>query len=212
MIHTANPSTRSTSTLALRRLALPALVVALALGVTACGSEDPAPVAGADVVEATPITIADPWVRATKGSEDPSMTGAFMVLENPRSEDVTLVRVTSPIADMVQLHEMAMIDGEMAMQEVTGGLVIPAGADLELKPGSFHVMLMGLTGRLSAGDEVNLTLEFSDGSTEEFLVPVKAFTEEEGHYHSPSPDGNMDDGNMDDGSMDDGPSMDPSDS
>ena len=52
-----------------------------------------------------------------------------------------------------------------------------------LMPGGNHVMLMGLSEELAPGDEVELVLEFSDGSARELTVPVKEFTEEEGHYH-----------------------------
>lgn len=55
-------------------------------------------------------------------------------------------------------------------------------------PGGDHVMLMGLDGELAPGDEVDLVLEFSDGSQRELTVPVKEFTEEEGHYHAPGTD------------------------
>jgi copper(I)-binding protein len=80
---------------------------------------------------------------------------------------------------------MVEVDGEMVMQEKEGGLVLDAGRGQLLQPGGTHVMLMGLTEELAAGDEVTLTLEFEDGSTSELTVPVKVFTEETGHYHEP---------------------------
>jgi hypothetical protein len=55
-----------------------------------------------------------------------------------------------------------------------------------LKPGGYHVMLMKLTRPLAAGDEVTLTLDFSDGTTRTLTVPVKTFAEETGGY-SPTP-------------------------
>lgn len=131
------------------------------------------------------IVVGDPWVRATTGSEDPSMTGAFMTLDNPGTEPVTLVSASSSVAGHTELHEMTMVDGTMAMQAVDGGIVLEAGRGKVLEPGGFHVMLMGLRDTLAPGDEVDLSLAFSDGSTHELVVPVKAFTEEEGHYHAP---------------------------
>ena len=53
-------------------------------------------------------------------------------------------------------------------------------------------MLMGVTTELAPGDEVDLALELSDGSTQELTVPVKEFTEEEGHYHEPGTDEDAD--------------------
>lgn len=56
-------------------------------------------------------------------------------------------------------------------------------------------MLMGLTDELTPGDEVSLTLTFDDGTTQDLVLPVKAFTEEEPHYHeSDGADEDMDEG------------------
>jgi copper(I)-binding protein len=157
------------------------LGAALLVGLAACGTSN------ADTAEVAPtepaVEVSDAWVRATVGAEDPSMTGAFMTIDNAGEEDVTLTGAISPIAGTAEIHEMAMVDGSMVMRRVEGGLTIEAGYGQVLMPGGNHVMLMGLTEELAPGDEVELTLEFSDGSTEELTAPVKAFTEEEGHYH-----------------------------
>jgi copper(I)-binding protein len=44
-------------------------------------------------------------------------------------------------------------------------LEVPAHGTLELKPGSFHVMLFDIKTRPAAGDSVRLTLTFDDGTT-----------------------------------------------
>ncbi|WP_121258536.1 copper chaperone PCu(A)C [Nocardioides ferulae] len=162
---------------------LPAL--ALALTLAACGDDDGDATPETTAAETGGIVVQDAWVRATEGSEDPSMTGAFMVLENDGEDDVDLVGAASPVSGMVELHEMAMVDGDMVMQQVDGGITITAGRGKVLEPGGYHVMLMGLTDPLAPGDEVELTLEFSDGSEQTLTAPVKEFTEEEGHYHEP---------------------------
>ena len=162
------------------------LLSALALALTACG-DDEASTAGEDAAAAATggVVVQDAWVRATEGAEDPSMTGAFMVLDNEGDDDVDLVGASSPVAGKAELHEMAMVDGDMVMRQVEGGITITAGRGKVLEPGGYHVMLMGLTDPLEAGDEVDLTLEFSDGTEQTLTAPVKEFTEEEGHYHAP---------------------------
>jgi len=67
-----------------------------------------------------------------------------------------------------------------------GGVTVPAGSHAHLSPGGDHIMLMSLKHPLTPGDEVPLTLKFSDNTTHDLKVPVKAFTEEEEHYH-PTP-------------------------
>jgi periplasmic copper chaperone A len=142
---------------------------------------------------ASVIIIEDGWVRATEGTEDTSMTAAFMSLTNPGEADITLTAGSAEVAEMTQLHEMVEgDDGAMMMQEIDGGLVVPATGHQHLEPGGNHVMLMGLTEELAPGDEVALTLTFDDGTTQDLMLPVKAFTEEEPHYHDEAEDADMD--------------------
>jgi copper(I)-binding protein len=129
------------------------------------------------------VLVEDAWVRATVGAKDTTMTAAFMSLTNPGKSDISLTSATSPVAGLVQIHEMAMQDGKMVMQEKPGGIKVPAGSHAHLAPSGDHVMLMGLKQPLKPGDEVPVTLKFSDGSSHDLTVPVKAFTEEEEHYH-----------------------------
>lgn len=171
-----------------RALVLALSVLAAVTVLAACGqdsddTQDDASTAAA--ADRGAVTIEDPWVRATAGTEDPSMTAAFLVVDNDTGEDVTLKAASSPVAGMVQLHEMAEVDGETVMQEATGGILVKAGGGQLLQPGGYHVMLMDLRQELAPGDEVDLTLEFSDGTSLEVTAPVKQFTEEGGHYHSP---------------------------
>ena len=169
----------------LRTLAL-TVTVGLPLLIAGCGSE----AESQPSTDTQGIAVSDAWVRATTGSEDASMTGAFMEVSNKGDSAVRLIGATSPAAPMVQVHTMVMEDGKMVMQELKDGLEIKAGSHAHLRPGGNHVMLMGLTAPLAAGDEVALTLEFSDGTEQDLTAPVKEYTEEEDHYHpstEPSP-------------------------
>lgn len=163
------------------KLLMAGLVVALPLLLSSCGSSEPK---AEEAAATTPgVLVEDAWVRATVGAKDTTMTAAFMSLTNPGKSDISLTSATSPVASMVQLHEMAMKDGKMVMQEKAGGVKVPAESHAHLAPSGDHVMLMGLKQPLKPGDEVPITLKFSDGSSHDLTVPVKAFTEEEEHYH-----------------------------
>lgn len=77
---------------------------------------------------------------------------------------------------MIELHETVESDtGEMVMQPKEGGFVIPAGGTFDLAPGGNHIMLMGVTAPLTAGQEATFVLTLSDGSTFEFTAPVKDY-------------------------------------
>ncbi|GAA0618066.1 copper chaperone PCu(A)C [Kribbella sandramycini] len=163
------------------------VAVALPVLLSACGSAEK-PVAQANQISTPGVLVADAWVRATVGAKDTTMTAAFLSLTNPGSTDLKLTSATSPVAGLVELHEMAMKDGKMVMQQKAGGVTVPAGSHTHLSPGGDHIMLMKLKSPLKPGDELPLTLKFSDNTTHDLTVPVKAFAEEEEHYHpTPTP-------------------------
>jgi copper(I)-binding protein len=113
------------------------------------------------------------------------MTGVFMEITNNKSEPITLVGGTSAAAGMVEIHEMAMIDDEMKMQKLDGGLVIQPGETAVLEMGGYHVMLMDLVNPILAGDVVSVTLDF-EGAEDIELKDLVAKPSEGGdeEYHS----------------------------
>lgn len=117
------------------------------------------------------ITVRDPWMKAA----DSGMTAAFGTLVNSSDKELTVVSATSAVAKMMELHEVAMVDGKMQMRPKAGGFMIPAGGTHELAPGADHIMIMGLTKPVQPGDEVTVTLTLSDGSTVQFTAVGKAF-------------------------------------
>ena len=121
------------------------------------------------------VAVSDAWVRGTVAGQ--KATGAFMQLK--ADADVSLVGASSPVAGIVEIHEMKMDAGVMRMSAVSA-LPLPAGKAVELKPGGYHVMLMALKAPLKEGDTVPVTLTFKDrdGKASTMLVnaPVKALT------------------------------------
>jgi hypothetical protein len=126
------------------------------------------------------VTVKDPWVRATVPQQ--KATGAFMKLES--HDDARLVSASSPVAGVVELHEMAMVKDVMKMRAVPS-IAIPAHKGAELKPGGYHVMLMELKGQVKEGDTVPITLvvEGKDGKrqTIEVKAPVRPLKTPAGH-------------------------------
>jgi len=114
------------------------------------------------------VTVKDPWVRATVAAQ--KSTGAFMQISVPK--DARLVEVRSPVGS-AEIHEMRLTDNVMKMREVPG-IDLPAGKTVELKPGGYHVMLMGLKGQIKEGDTVPLTLVVEGRDKKRETVEVKA--------------------------------------
>ena len=155
------------------------------LGLSGCAAAG-APEPSASVTSAEVIEVHDAWTKAT----DEDMTGSFMVIENVSDADIELVAAHSDVAGMVELHEMVDQDGTMVMREVDGALVIPAGGELILEPGGFHVMLMELDGAIEPGATVTVELEFADGSTLDVETVAKDFAAGNEEYE---PDADHDD-------------------
>jgi len=115
------------------------------------------------------VTVTAPWVRATVAQQ--SSTGAFMQLRS--AKDVTLVSVSTPVAGIVEVHEMAM-DGQVMRMRAVPALPLPAGKPVDFKPGGYHVMLMDLKQPVKAGDQVPLTLVFEGADKKRETVQVNA--------------------------------------
>lgn len=115
------------------------------------------------------VTVSEAWVRGTV----PGMkaTGAFMRIES--RADTRLVAAASPVAPVVEIHEMAMVDNVMRMRAIPG-LAVPAGKPVDLRPGGYHVMLMDLPRPLERGTTVPITLTFQSGDGRRETVKVAA--------------------------------------
>jgi hypothetical protein len=117
-------------------------------------------------------TVKEPWVRGTVAQQ--KATGAFMQLTS--AQGGKLVSARSPVAGIVEIHEMAM-DGNVMKMRAVSGVELPAGKSVDLKPGGYHVMLLDLKQQMKDGDSVPITLviEGKDGKREtlEVKAPVR---------------------------------------
>jgi len=119
------------------------------------------------------VRAENPWVRATVPGQ--MATGGFVELTSTR--DATLVKVESPVAATVEVHGSEMKNGVMTMRAAPN-LPLPAGKQVKLAPGGFHIMLMDLKQAVNTGDSVplKLTFEYPDKTREvvEISAPARA--------------------------------------
>lgn len=117
------------------------------------------------------VEIHEPWVRATVAPQ--KNTGAFMRITSLHK--ARLVGAQSSVAGVVEIHESLLENGVAKMRRVPA-LELPAEEAVELKPGSYHLMLSELKGRIREGDSVpiTLTLEGEDGKRESVEVRAVA--------------------------------------
>ena len=134
------------------------LVTSLALGTTAALAQ---------------TSVKEPWIRGTVAQQ--KATGMFAQITSTAGG--TLVSAATPVAGLVEIHEMAMDGNVMKMRALPKGLELPAGKAVDLKPGGYHVMLMDLKQQLKEGDTVPVTLviQGKDGKQEtiELKAPVR---------------------------------------
>jgi len=115
------------------------------------------------------VNVANAWVRATVPAQ--KATGAFMQLTT--AQDMRLIEARSPVAGIVELHEMVLVDDVMKMRQIPG-LALPAGQAVDLKPGGYHIMLLDLKGQVKTGDPVPLTLVVEDKAGKKSTIDVQA--------------------------------------
>lgn len=116
-----------------------------------------------------PLKVEDAWVRLSPTR----LSGAFMTLSNPSSKPVKVVGVQSPAAARAEIHQTVTLNnsqGEATGMRPVAALVIPAGGKVELGPGGYHIMLIGLKQPLKEGQKLKLTLKLGDGQ----LLSVEA--------------------------------------
>ena len=129
-----------------------ALAFVIAIAVLGACSTAVAPSAGSMRAE-------DAWARPSMGMDRAG--AAYLVIVNDTGTADALVGATSPAAETVELHETAAdASGQMAMRPIDK-IDLPAGGRVTLQPGGMHIMLIGLTGDLVAGQQIDLTLDFA---------------------------------------------------
>lgn len=129
------------------------------------------------------LDINHPWSRATP--QGAAVAAGYLSVTNNGSTPDRLVSVTAEIAERAEIHEMSVDSaGVMKMQALPDGLDIPAAGKVELKPGSFHIMFLGLKNPVKQGDMFKGTLTFEKAGTVAVEFKAEAMsgqTEHNGH-------------------------------
>jgi copper(I)-binding protein len=103
-----------------------------------------------------------------------STGAAYFTIANSGAETDRLIAASTDMANVVEVHEIVNADGVMQMRPVEGGIEIPAGGTVDLAPGGYHIMLIGLTESLVDGQSYELTLTFEVAGDVTVMVPIFA--------------------------------------
>ena len=121
------------------------------------------------------LEIEHPWSRATPPGA--KVAGGYFNVVNKGSTPDRLLSISSDISDKAELHEMGVKDGVMTMRPVSGGLEIPAGGKVALKPGAFHLMFTGLKRQPKQGEKFPATLTFEKAGSVKVEFAVEGMGE-----------------------------------
>jgi periplasmic copper chaperone A len=114
------------------------------------------------------VAVTQVWARATPGMAE---TGAaYLTLTSAAADRLT--GVSTSVAKKAEMHKMKMEGTVMKMRQIAG-IDLPAGQPVTLKPGAVHIMLVGLTAPLKAGQSFPLTLHFEKAGTQVVSVAVE---------------------------------------
>lgn len=131
------------------------------------------PVAPADVTAGN-LTLSGYWVAESIGTQ--ANTAGYVTIANASDVDDRLTACSTAIANMCSIHRTVTEDG-MSRMEPLNSIIVPAGSEAHLAPGGLHMMIMGLTGPVTAGEEVELTLSFLEQGDVTLTLPVRSRAE-----------------------------------
>jgi periplasmic copper chaperone A len=118
------------------------------------------------------IGIDRPWTRATP--KNAPVAGGYLKITNSGTAPDRLIGGSVEVAKRFEIHEMKMDGGVMKMRELKDGLAIAPGASVELRPGSYHIMMMNLSRPLSKGEKVKGSLTFEKAGKVDVEFAVEA--------------------------------------
>lgn len=115
------------------------------------------------IAETCAPKVRDAWVRLVPDGDMP-MDAGYAIVDNDCSTPAVITGVTSPSYADASVHESTMTDGMSQMRPVDALRIEPHG-HVELKPGSYHLMLMAPRMRPRAGQRVTILFQLQDGRT-----------------------------------------------
>ncbi|MBS7789532.1 copper chaperone PCu(A)C [Roseococcus sp. SDR] len=122
------------------------------------------------VTELGALRIVNPWTRAAgQGMQG----GGFLVIRNTGATPDRLVSASSPAAGRMELHTHVR-DGDVMRMRPVNDIPVPANGEVTLQPGGLHLMLIGLTQALNAGQTIPVTLRFERAGEVTIQLAVQA--------------------------------------
>jgi periplasmic copper chaperone A len=141
-----------------------------------------------ETYKAGAIEVNQPWSNAVpKGA---TVAAGYLTITNTGTEPDRLLGGSTPVAGKFEIHQMTMDKGVMRMRPLASGLEIKPGETVELKPSSFHIMMMGLKQPIERGKPFKASLMFEKAGAVEVEFAVEpiggrppAAAADDAHHH-----------------------------
>ena len=89
------------------------------------------------------LVLSDFWIKKVVANNN--VTSGYIKIENKSEKNERLISVESEFSKKTELHDMHIKNDIMMMQQIEEGVLINSKSQLNLKPGSFHIMFIDLT-------------------------------------------------------------------
>lgn len=128
------------------------------------------------------IAIENVWSRPVLISSDLDSArnlgyngAVYLTIKNSGGASDRLVKAETDVCLVTEIHQSFVKDDRMMMERVNDGIEIPRGGSAELKPGGYHLMLMGVKRSLSEGDSFAVQLTFEQSGVKTVYSRIKKF-------------------------------------
>jgi copper(I)-binding protein len=116
------------------------------------------------------LVVRDAWAAPTPSGVD--VSAGYLTISNGTAAVDRLLSATSPRAERLEVHEMAM-DGAVMQMRPVAQLEIPAGEDVRFAPGGMHLMFYGVRQPFAEGEGIPVELAFETAGTVAVTLPVR---------------------------------------
>jgi copper(I)-binding protein len=129
------------------------------------------------------LVIEDFWIKSSIGNH--KMTSGYLKIKNTNNFDERLTSVMSDFSKKIELHGMAVKNDIMTMKKLDNGLMIRAGTEIHLRPGSYHLMFINLNGQVKVMNSYKVNFIFENSGSVMIDMPVleKKFKVDHNHKH-----------------------------
>ena len=114
--------------------------------------------------------VMDAWARPAASGDNGAV---YFIISNATNTEDRLLSINTNVASAAEVHRSMMDSNGVMSMEMQEAMLVPAQQEIIFKPGGLHVMLVGLTQDLKAGDTITIILNFKEAGSLTIEVPVR---------------------------------------